>query len=203
MFIGWILICSACSGNKQKPENSEEAIAVEKDNIPEEAKRNLAQADIEIDKAHREIDQRFDKLLEAQDELAKAEEYANQFESGTPDYTSAQRQVDLANKTLQDIVDDVNGRYAQVLGFLLSKSDGKGLIGASRDKIKAHIRVEILEKSKQKALDELEYKYTGVVPEEWHEGLVIFISPRNMQVGFGEIMKAILIIIALAIAICV
>ena len=166
LFIGCILICSACNANKQKQGNSEEAIVVEKDNIPEEDKRNLAQADIEIAKAHREIDQRFDKLLEAQDELTKAEEYANQFESGTPDDTSAQRQVDLANKTLQDIVDDVNGRYARMLGFLLSKSDGKGLIEAARDKIKAHIRVEILEKFKQKALDELEYKYTGVVPEE-------------------------------------
>lgn len=166
MFIGCILICSACSGNKKKSVNSEDAIAVENEVIPEEAERNLAQADIEIAKALHEIDQKFEELLEAQGELTKAVEYANQFESGTPDYTSAQRQVDSANKKLQDIVDDVNGRYARMLGFLLSKSDGKGLIEAARDKIKAHVRVKILEKSKQKALDELEYKYTGVVPEE-------------------------------------
>ena len=62
-----MLICSACGNTKQKPENSDGTIVEddEKSNIPEEAKRNLAQADIEIAKAHREIDLRFDKLLDA------------------------------------------------------------------------------------------------------------------------------------------
>ena len=169
ILIGCILTFTACSDNKQKSADSEETLVVEEkeDDVSDIANRTLAKAETEAMMARRKISERFDKLFEAQTKLAEAKEHASQFETGTSDYTYAQRQVESAQKTLQDILDDVNGRYAQILGFLLLESFDKSLLEAARDKIEAQITVEILKKYKQIALDEIEYEYTGVMPEDY------------------------------------
>lgn len=168
---GCISTITSCSGSKQKSDNTKEEIAFVEDNseedIPEEVKKTHAQADLETMTARRIIDERFEKLFEAQIKLTEAKKNVCQFEAGTYDYTHAQRQAELAENELQEILEDVNGRYAQIIGFLLSTSDSKRLIEAARDKTKAYICREIYEKYKQKALDEIEFRYTGVMPDDY------------------------------------
>ena len=179
-----LLMFSSCS-NKAKEEvtieeeetvaysNTEDAQIIfseKKDKereVPDIATRTLAQADMEAMMARQKIDDRFEKLFIAKTKLEEAKVYASQFERGTSDYTIAQRQVESAEKSLQAIIDDVNSRYASIYGFLLTVSNCDGLAEAVRDKVKATICREIYEKYKQIALDELEYEYTGIMPEDY------------------------------------
>lgn len=93
--------------------------------------------------------------------MTNAKEQVSKLGAGTPGYTTAQQEMESSEKVLQNILDDVNGQYAKIYGFLLTVSDSEDMIEAVKDKIKSHVAVVILEKYKQKALDEIDYKYMG------------------------------------------
>lgn len=149
----------ACT-NASRPSNQEDS-QEEMTNIPQEAKEHLTQAEMEIEREHDKIDNLFDKLLEAQRKMTNAKEQVSKLGAGTPGYTTAQQEMESSEKVLQNILDDVNGQYAKIYGFLLTVSDSEDMIEAVKDKIKSHVAVVILEKYKQKALDEIDYKYMG------------------------------------------
>lgn len=149
----------ACT-NASRPSNQEDS-QEEMTNIPQEAKEHLTQAEMEIEKEHDKIDNLFDKLLDAQRKMTNAKEQVSKFGAGTPEYATAQQEMESSENVLQIILDDVNGQYAKIYGFLLTVSDSEGMIEAVKDKIKSHVAVVILEKYKQKALDEIDYKYMG------------------------------------------
>jgi len=125
------------------------------------AERSLAQANKEIEKEHSKIDDLFNRLIEAKRKLTDAEVRANKVNMNNSDHTSVQQEVESSEKALQIILDDVNSQYAKIYGFLLTVSNCEDLAEAVKDKVKSHIAVEILQKYKRKALEEIDNKYIG------------------------------------------
>lgn len=182
--MGCIITLTSCSNSSKQSINTEDSLEVESqaissddsedtqerfipvqnrsvDDARRKAERSLAQANKEIEKEHGKIDDLFDRLIEVKRQLTDAEERANKVDMNTSGHTSAQQEIESSKKALQVILDDVNRQYAKIYGFLLTVSNCEDLAEAVKDKVKSHIAVEILQKYKRKALEEINKEYIG------------------------------------------
>lgn len=137
-----------------KSNGDEKSEVVEADDeITSETKRELSAAKLEICQIEEEVDKLFAKLIAAKDSLEHANETLAKHKSGTDEYKNAQKVESILTNEIKEIIDVINSKYARYYGFLLTASQDTSLYNATRDKVKASIAKEVLEKSKQKAFD--------------------------------------------------
>ena len=125
------------------------------------AKEELSAAESEINKIHEEINAQFNKLITTRVNLEQANATLAKFESGTDEYKKAKKEESMLTNEIKEILDIINSKYAKYYGFLLTASQDTSLYGATRDKLKASIAVEILKMRKQEALDKIQKEYYG------------------------------------------
>lgn len=128
------------------------------DEFINEAKKDLNAAKLEISQMEEDIDKLFTKLISAKENQEHVNETLANHKSGTDDYKNAQKENSMLTNKIKEIIDVINSKYARYYGFLLTASQDTSLYGAARDKVKASIAVEILEKRKQEALDRIDAK---------------------------------------------
>lgn len=126
---------------------------------PSEAEKELMAAESEINNIHKEIDSQFEKLIAAREKLEDVNGTLVKLESGTDEYKKAQEEKSTLSKEIEECTNIINRNYAKYCGYGISVTDNISLYEAYRDKVKAAIAIDILEKKKQEALDRINLKY--------------------------------------------
>ncbi len=98
----------------------------------------------EISEVTRRVDNNFNRWNETRNQIKKAEENMAGLTKGSTEYINANNDLILAKKAQQEVLDRINNKYYEYLGYNLSEYTSDEVINSTRDLIKAAIREKML-----------------------------------------------------------
>ena len=98
----------------------------------------------EISEVTRRVDNNFNRWNETRNQIKKAEENMAGLTKGSTEYINANNDLILAKKAQQEVLDRINNKYYEYLGYNLSEYTSDEVINSARDLIKAAIREKML-----------------------------------------------------------
>lgn len=98
----------------------------------------------EISEVTRRVDNNFNRWNETRNQIKKAEENMAGLTKGSTEYINANNDLILAKKAQQEVLDRINNKYYEYLGYNLSEYTSDEVINSTRELIKAAIREKML-----------------------------------------------------------
>ena len=104
----------------------------------------MGEIEAEISEVTRRVDNNFNRLKETRNQIKEAEENMVGLTEGSAEYINAKNDLKLAKQAQQEVLDRINNKYNEYLGYDLSEYCSDEVLNSARDLIKAAIREEML-----------------------------------------------------------
>ena len=134
IFIAFVVSC------KNNSTNDKEQNETEVSNVSDA----MNEIESEISEVTQRVDNNFNRLKETRNQINEAEETMAGLTKGFAEYINANNDLILAKKAQQEVLDRINNKYNEYLGYDLSEYSNDEVIYSARDLIKAAIREKML-----------------------------------------------------------
>lgn len=134
MFIAFVVSCKNNSTNDKEQDET----------VVSNVSDAMNEIESEILEVTQRVDNNFNRLKETRNQINEAEETLAGLTKGSAEYINVNNDLILAKKNQQEVLDRINNKYNEYLGYDLSEYSSDEVIYSARDLIKAAIREKML-----------------------------------------------------------